>query len=420
MFMSYIVRFLSGHLHAMAIPDPTDLLDVDVPSLSDTADAFKDAIGEAFAQVVENIVQTINDKYLWLLESTLNLMGTIGIPPVEMFQKGPVSLLFGGVYGLSLNILRLVLVVVAFMMLITIARSRRAELGGRTMTSLLGMVLFVALFYPVYGFLTSLVRQSTVAIIDMIANVRGGSGSSFTGLVVPNDPFGAFVTAGIGSLIMFAVINEVAAMWMGTIVVAVGFPLSLVLRPLGKFGLAQFRVMMAMLVTTTVSLIPMSFFLGLGVLIVGVANKSSAVTSIPGMTSFISVVFTIVGGVLALLTPFVVYKAAHNKATEMFGNVDATMQNGLNILTMPPVSVKDVQSSQSRNRVAMLASFGAGVATSAVQSDKPATAVKGQLLNKASMVAHAAPDARVRAAAWAVDFGKMYMERRKNGRGGGE
>lgn len=421
--LSYIVRFMSGHLHVTGMADP--IPDIPLPDFpdfgvgDDIVGKLTDAIGDAFSQMLDAIVQTINDKYLWLLESTLKLMGTMGVPPVELFEDGPLALLLGGVYGLAMNILRLVVVVTALIMIITAARSRQSELGVRTASSILWIMIFTVMFYPIYGLIDSLVRESAMAIIDMIEAARSeNGGGEIQDLIVPDDPFGAFITAGIGSIIMLCVLLEVASMWIGTIIVAVWYPMCIAMRPLGKFGIVQLRLATAVLVTTTVSIIPMSFMLALGVLVVGIAGESTAISGISGMSTFISVIFTIVGGIGALLIPYFVFAAAYTKATEMFGSVETSLQHGIDVMSMPPVSVKQEHANQLRNRAAMLASFGAGVATSAVRSEKPTGEVKDQLLARATMAAKTAPDPRVRAAAWAVDFGKMYMQRRKSDQGG--
>lgn len=412
MFVSVITRFLSGYFFApMNVPGIPD-----IPGFGDIKDAFVDGIGEAFDQMVDAIVGSVNDKYLWLLESTIRLIGNIGMPPAEMFQEGPVSILLGGTYGLSVNIMRFILIVSALILLIMTARQRRSEIGGRVLTSLFGLVLFSFLFFPLYGFLDSLARTGAESAIELISQSAGGD--ELSDLVVPDDLFGAFLTAGIGTIIMFFVLIEAAGMWIGTILVAVWYPMSVALRPFGRFGLVQFNVCTALLFTIPLSLIMMSFALAFGVFAVNLVESTTAIEAVPGATTMISVICTIVGGLAAAYIPYALFKAAYAKSSQVFGNVESRLQSGIDVHSMPTVSTKQAQEDQSRKRLALL-SFVGGAASHAVLSDRPTgQEMKTQVLDRVSMAAKAAPDPRVRAASWAYDFTRQYAQKRKSSKGG--
>lgn len=412
MFVSVITRFLSGYFAVpMNIPGIPD-----IPGFGDIKDAFVDGIGEAFDQMVDAIIQTVNDKYLWLLETTIRLIGNIGMPPAEIFREGPVSVLLGGTYGLATNIMRFILIVSALILLIATARQRRTELGGRVLTSLFGLVLFSVLFFPLYGFLDSLARTGAESVIELVSQSAGSD--DLSDLVVPDDLFGAFLTAGIGTIIMFFVVLEAAGMWIGTILVAVWYPMSVALRPFGRFGLVQFNVCTALLFTIPLSLILMSFALSFGVFAVTLVEGTTAIEAVPGASTMLAVICTIVGGIAAAYIPYALFKAAYAKSSQVFGNVESRLQSGIDVLSMPTVSTKEAQQSQTRNRFAML-SFMGGVATHSVLSDQPTgREMKTQLLDRASMAAKAAPDPRIRAASWAYDFTKQYAQKRRNAKGG--
>ena len=416
MFVSVITRFLSGYFFApMTVPLNIPGIP-DIPGFGDIKDAFVDGIGEAFDQMVDAIIEAINDKYLWLLESTIRLIGNIGMPPAEMFKEGPVSVLFGGTYGLAMNIMRFILIVSALILLINTARQRRSEVGGRVLTSLVGLVLFSFLFYPLYGFLDSLARTGAESVIELVSQSAGSD--ELSDLVVPDDLFGAFLTAGIGTIVMFFVLLEAASMWIGTIILVVWYPMSVALRPFGRFGLVQFNVCTALLFTIPLSLIMMSFALSFGVFAVNLVEDTTAVEAVPGATTLIAVICTIVGGIAAAYIPYALFKAAYAKSSQVFGNVESRLQSGIDVMSMPTVSTKEAHQSQTRNRFAMM-SFMGGVGAQAVLSDRPTgQEMKSQLLDRASMAAKAAPDPRVRAAAWAVDFARQYTQKRKAQDGG--
>lgn len=416
MFLFVVTRFLSGYFIAFK----TSVWAVDIPGFGDLKDAVADGLGSWLDKLVDALTDTITDKYLWLLESTISLIGNIGMPPAEIFQTGPISILLGGTYGLALNGMRLVLVVTALILLINTARQRRLEGAGRVVLSVVGLAVFSVMFFPAYGFMDSLVRTGSQSVIELIAEAAGSE--DLGDHVVPDDLFGAILTAGVGSIVMIFVLIEVAAMWIGTILVAIWYPMSIAIRPfLGRFGAVQFNVCTALLATIPVSLILMSFSLSFGILAVVILSALSPVESVPGATTLIGIIGTIVGALFAAATPIMLFRAAYAKSTRVFGNTESQIQSGIDVASMPTVSTQEVQKSQSHNRLALL-SFVGGAAANSVLSDEPTSSeFKSQVSGKVdqlAMVGKAAPDPRVRAAAWAYDFARQYSQKRKDSNGG--
>jgi len=144
-------------------------------------------------------------------------------------------------------------------------------------------------------------------------------------------------------------VGNAVGLFMLCIIVLIFYPLAIALRPLGEFGNKLFNLFNAALITTLVAPPFMAFFFVLPAFMQGL---------LPAVALVATPFFAIVGSLISMASPYIVFYLAYKKSSDVFGRLD-DVSGKFDIGDMPPVSVgemnNDVQKTGNSAHMAMIA-----------------------------------------------------------------
>lgn len=274
------------------------------------------------------------------LKQAFDLLLKYSAPSNEMVQSDWFGLALGAWNGLAQRILTMVIVVTMLLMQFSPARDHGRSLA-RVVTSIIGLVLFAQVFYPIYSILSQLREVVGKTIIAQFMD--GGDVKSLLSVLAPSNVMGAIVSAGLGMFVFGAMAFVALALNIAGVIVLVTYPMAIVLRPL-PFGDRMFHFANGVLVTTLVSGPVMIFWLVMG-------HKVSAVSDqyVPGGGMFVDVIAQLATGSLAVITPYVILTQVKRTSSQVFGRVDSHISGAVTMKSSGPVPVRiDTPDSQRR------------------------------------------------------------------------
>ena len=319
-------------------------------------DNLRDAIVGAFEDIGEKMADAMTAWATWGVEMNIRVLGGSLLPDVEVFFDGPLSLLFGANFGLAMMLLRGLVVIAVIVTMIQVFRQRKAEFAGAVLSSALGLMIFAVLFYPVYTLLFSGLRQFSQVVLKNAADVSDTSvddlATLITTLLNPGNLAVQFFVGLINGVVATILITFIGGMVAVGVLLSIFYPLSIVFKPFGKFGLNQFR-----LTTSAVISIPLSLLIMMGLLAFELVIIRAANAVAPFLGSLVSLVLSFVFGLLILLTPIVIFVLAYTKVEEVTGNLDSKIQSGVDILTMPDVNTRDLGEQNTGDKLQYVRQF---------------------------------------------------------------
>lgn len=378
--------------------------------LTNPLDYIKDGIVEAIEAVGEKIANAMTDWATWGTEMAIKILSNKLLPDVDLFFKGPVSVVFGANYGLALLVMRSLVVVAVLVTAVAAFRQKRTEFAGRLLSSLLYLFLFSALFLPGYTLLLSGIRLIGNVVLSNAAGISGGTLDSLpdslsAALSAQQLPvqFLAGLTNGTWGTIL---VLELGAMVVVGVLLVIFYPLSVAFKPFGKFGLNQFRYATAAVLTVPVSLLVMIGLLGLELVMI-----RGAASIAPFLGGFAGLVLSVVFGLLIVFTPYVVFGLAYSKVEEVVGSADVKAQSAIDIATMPDINSRDITSESNRDRLRYVREFATELpAAVAAGENSPGTEAK-ELAKQIAIKAAASSSNPIVAGATAAYTGYKVVEK---------
>lgn len=290
-----------------------------------------DPVGSFFA----DMAAALRDWYATMLVWLVDLITTVSVPPPEVLVNDFFSLALGGTYGLARVLVALVAVAVAFVIMLS-PTARHGVKMQRVIVSVVMTILLGFAFYPVYGLLYN-VSKAGVAGVKALVMTDGetiyDAVMRLFGSLNIVDAINTIIATGISGVFGIFLAGTAVALFVTTIVVMIGYPLAIAIRPLGGFGNTAFNLFNAAILTTLLSPTIMAFLFMAPLFI----QKF-----IPGVAVVASPFFALVGSLGALLTPYVIFFMAFNKSSEVFGRLDDA-SGQFDIGKMPPVSVDEMK-----------------------------------------------------------------------------
>lgn len=353
---------LVGAMPEVMLPNPLDYI----------TDGFVGALEE----VGEKIAGTMSDWATWGTRTAIEILSNDLLPEVDTFFSGPVSVLFGANYGLSLVIMRSLVVVAALVTMVAMFRQKRTEFAGRILSSLIYLFVFSVLFLPVYTLLLSSIRKIGTVVLQNAAGISGGTLDTLPDSLsramsvqqLPVQFLGGLVNGIWGTVLVV----ELAAMVIVGVLLVIFYPLSVSFKAFGRFGLNQFRYATAAVITVPVSLVLM-----IGVLALELVLIRSAGDIAPFLGGFSALILSSVFGLIIVLLPFLVFGLAFSKVEEVVGNSDTRIQSAIDIATMPDINSRDIGGENTRDRLRYVRDFTSELpAAIAAGENSPVTEAK--------------------------------------------
>lgn len=301
------------------------------------------------AGLVGGFVNLFYGAYTNLIEQIIQLLFMTALPSPDKIATSWAVIGMGATYGAAIQILNWVTVLVGLYVLIRIRKDHGLTLG-RIVWSTFGLLVLGGAFFPVYGMAYSLSQGFVQALLNVATGSTHATTSSLTAIVkvvFPDDPFWKLVTVALADVFGAITFIEALALQGILIVTLVFYPLGIALRPLKGPAIGLFNLMNAALVTVVFS----PPIMGIGFVVPVLVHNL-----VPGGTlPLASAVVTVIGGIFAAVTPLVLAVMTYRQSREIFGTVDATIGGKLDISSMPPVTLKDVQQSvQETHRASWL------------------------------------------------------------------
>jgi hypothetical protein len=294
-----------------------------------------------FNNWIADLADLVNDWYNSLLAGIVEMLLNVSLPTPEQLSSDFFMLGLGATFGLSLKVITLITVIVGVIVLLT-PRRRHGERIASLLTSILRLILFAILFFPVYAILYELVRSGTQGIINVATGSSDGTIAQLNDLLdgpAPVDIFSKLVFSVLASA--FATVSFAIALTlrMALIMLLIFYPLLLALYPLGRFTKALFHWANGFIVVVLVSPPLMGFCFLLPLL---------AGNLIPGASNPLVSGFIMLGGaMIAAIIPILLFFFVKSKSQEVFGSLDSSISGSVDVASMPPVSLqgsqKDIQ-----------------------------------------------------------------------------
>jgi len=340
----------------------------DIPGPKDWLDAFADMVF---------------DFHVKVLNFAIDLIMSTAPPPLAIVESDWFGYLLGSWLGFGLSLLTLMIVLVHLILLVRLGDDRRRTYP-KMLTSVLGMILFVRLYFPAYALLYKLSRGLSHAISDKLAGEGDQSiADQIESSVSLIGGFGKLFGSGLALLILVFV--AVAA--VGLVISLLGFsllyPVLLVLRPVSKGFNRAWHLANAALATVFLAPPLMVFWVGLTVWVI---NHSE--DNFPESSGTLGMATELLALILCVATPAVIMWLSYNWSTEVIGKVDTAFDNALDFRSSDVLSVKEAEDRVSSNHGASIKEAAvAGVVASI--DDKPGEPMSVRVLDMASTAAMA-------------------------------
>lgn len=290
-----------------------------------------DPVGSLFRDLAE----ALREWYATLLKAVVDLITTVAVPAPETLVNNFFSLALGATYGFARILVAIIAIIIAFIIIVS-PTARHGMKIQRTLTSMLMVIVMGWVFYPLYSLLYNLSKAGTEGLVSIIKtdgeNAYDATLRLFTTVNVA-DAINTIISTGISGVFGVFIIGLAAGLYVATIVVMIFYPLAIAIRPLGTFGARVFNAFNAAILTTLLS---PSIMAATYLFPLYIQKYMSPVAMA------VSPVFAIIGSVLAVAAPVVIFFLAYKKSSEVFGRLDDA-SGRFDIGQMPPVSVEDVK-----------------------------------------------------------------------------
>lgn len=347
----------------------------------------------------KNLTQWYND----VLVATVQYMLAVAAPSIDEITTGFFSVLLGGTLGLANLVILAVVVLVSILVLITIKKDHKVKIS-RTITSMVGLVLFAYLFYRAYAFLYNLQQLLIQFTMNFLTGSKDATEVSIADAIAGLDPLGVVVSTFFGWLFGWLAYAEAFGLHVMFVTVLIFYPLILALRPLGGFFNVIFHVANASLLVVLIAPPFMAAFLLLPLWIGGGALMG-------GIAAF-------AGGLAALATPIVFFILALTFSSKVFGNIDAKVGGTVDISSMPAFNMRDVNDSIHATHMAPLQSSSAPPVSSAPPGSLMGD-IKGVAVTSSAIALTAAGHPHVATVVKATDSAATRSIQKRREKGGG-
>lgn len=328
-----------------------------------------------FNDFMSGVAGWFSDKYEELLKFIVKTIFQLAIPVPQTFSSAWFTAGAGGFLGLSLILWKFIVIVIAFISVVTSLRRKMSEKQrmrlSRVMSSVFVLSLFSFGFYPAYGILYNLDKQLNLVMIHWVTGKPTGDLNAamqeLFSVALPSEVAATIMSAGASSIFGLAAMCEALTMYTAVLVLLMVYPLIVALRPVGKrmndiFNGANSAILVCLLsppLMTACFLLPVM------------------ISKIPviGVVSAYSTLAAVIGGLAACVLPAVLAWFFFNKSSEIFGFTDTSMAGAMDIGSMPPVTTRAMQESVTDVHQSAIGEFAKGVAGgipgAALMSDSP-------------------------------------------------
>jgi hypothetical protein len=300
----------------------------DIPSPGDVLRYFADLFTHAYTD---------------LLAHSLQALQVFGTPSPAVITSDWYSYWVGTWYGVSYRLMSLMVILVALIFVFT-PWARHERKFGSTVTSMLGIAVFGAAFYPLTGILIDLSHAFTGWIALWATGQDGPSSSDqlaelMAGAISPQNVLGMLASSFINMVIWFFVLTVCIYVQLCTLLALGFYPIGIILRPIPRVGETVFSLLNGLIITGFFAGPVLAAELALGMFFIKQIQRSA-----PEISGLTSPAISIALGIIMFISPIFMTMMTYRKTMEMSGNATSFVEDGaLKVTVDDPVSVKQAQ-----------------------------------------------------------------------------
>lgn len=317
-----------------------------------------------FPALLNVLANELANAYAELLVNIITLHTTVALPTIETLKNKWFLLGIGSTYGLATQVMSFVAIVIALYLIVKV-RSNNGILIARAASNFVLLAIFAVLFYPAYSLLVNFAKSATQALYNLATGTENATAKMVVDMVsesvMPDNTFGKMVTALLASAFGGITLIEAFSLRILLYAILLFYPLLIVLRPVSQFARTAFNVSNGGIVTIVLA----GPIMGLGFLFPALIGKNIPGGDLPIATF----VFTIIGGLFAMVVPFILMWWTYNRSSEVFGKLDTTVGGGIDIQTMPPMTMDDMQKDLDETNNISFTQVATGAALTALATD---------------------------------------------------
>ncbi|MBW4078798.1 MAG: hypothetical protein HIU84_09920 [Acidobacteria bacterium] len=267
-------------------------------------------------QIFDAVTQFLSDSLTQLLTWLATLLTTSIVPTFALFKLEWFSTQLGAVVGVAQSGLILVCVIVGLFM-IGKPFATHTQVTGRLFSSIGMLVLFVVGFYPAIDVALALSVGLRDFLIMSIAGIQRPELNKVMDtymLFIPGVPGGYLIALLVLTVLAGILWVVTIGILLMTFVVILVYPVTLVLRPLGKGFDKLFHAANAAIIVALVS----PPFMATAVMLPVLASKIPFIGNYGGQ-----LIAAILGLGLAIAAPFILGRMVYKKSIGTFGKVEA-------------------------------------------------------------------------------------------------
>lgn len=331
-----------------------------------------------------NLGQVVSQWYQDTVIVILKLLLASTVPDPRSISSNFFSLALGGTFGFAVKIFVLVAVVVTVMILLTPQRPHGAKIGA-VLLSAFSILIFDYAFFPLYSLLFNLSQGLTKGVINVAVGSSDGTVSQVNALfssAVPGSTGAVFFSSGLAFIFSFFTLIETVALEVALLSVLLLYPILIAIRPLGSIPRVLFNGANSAIVVVFISPPLMAIGFALPLLVRNIIPGGS----LPGVTP----VLTIVGGLGAMIVPAWLGYFFFKKSSQIFGTIDSTMRGGIDVKSLPPVSLDEAHRNIDAVRVSPFIATATDVIGDGIQHGDLFSDMKGTIINTVATATAAA------------------------------
>ncbi len=285
----------------------------------------------------EGLVDLLYDWYTGLITAIVSVLFQNAVPTTDEIMTDFFAVSVGGTLGAARVVVNGIAIIIVFVVILSPTRSHGKRIS-RLVKSVVLVALFGWLFYPIYSLIYNLSQGLTEAALILGTSGSDGDIAKFNTMIEGLTFIGVFdkfVAALLSGTFSFVALAEVWIMKILLMGVLIGYPLVLALLPLGWFVIGLFHAANSIILVIVIA--PPLMALGFALPLI-------SRNLIPGGSAFaLESMTAIIGSLLALAIPIVLFFLAFKASHEVFGRLETMMSGAIDVASMPPMTLNEMQ-----------------------------------------------------------------------------
>ena len=306
------------------------------------------------------------DSQVAMLKAAIELLFATAPAPPGVVQSDWFSYLLGSWTDLGISLLTLTLVIVHVVLMF-----RLGKYAGRSYVklagSIIGLALFIRLYFPAYAGAYKLSRRLSRSIIEQTTD--GGDQDtlveSLLGLAGPGDIIGKLIGFVLSWFTALGLAATSFILFIMIMAASLLYPAALVCRSLHRSIDTFWHLLNASIVTVFVSPPFMILILCIGLFGIKAGEK---ITLVGG--NYIGLVGQLVAQVMCMATPFIVFFVVFKNSKEMWGTFEGSVEGAVSIRNSVPLTTREAENHVRETHTSLIRDVAVPAAVATIDDKK--------------------------------------------------